>query len=178
MKNIFVFVGESGSGKTTIIMELIKKYPNKFKKIVTYTSRSKRVNEINGVDYFFYPGIYFIGNQHLVLTKETSEGAHYGTRQKDLYSNTHNLLLTSKLTGIPKLINFGFRNIILVRISISKNLKAERMRQRGDDNKTIFKRIETDNVDRVDVDIGDIKVINLNANQKMNEKINIVLKAC
>lgn len=178
MKKLLVFVGESGSGKTTLIAELTGRYPEQFRKIVTCTSRPVRVGEINGVDYNFLPEEYFTGNSDLVLTKRTVDGFYYGTRRLDLSSNTHHLLLTSKLTGIPKLINLGHRNIVAVRISISEELKIARMRQRGDIEEIISSRIELDVAEKVDVDLEQIPSINLNAIQTLDEKVECVLKVC
>lgn len=49
MKNIFLLVGECATGKTTTEVELAKKY----NRVVSYTTRPKRSNEVNGVDYHF-----------------------------------------------------------------------------------------------------------------------------
>ena len=49
--NILVLVGESASGKSSIERELVNKYG--FKKVVSYTTRQSRDNEIDGVDYHF-----------------------------------------------------------------------------------------------------------------------------
>ena len=49
---LFVFSAPSGSGKTTIIKNVL----NDFKDLVfsiSATTRNKRPNEINGIDYFF-----------------------------------------------------------------------------------------------------------------------------
>lgn len=177
MKKLFVFVGDSGSGKTTLIAELTKRHPDKFKKVVTCTSRSPRVGEVDGVDYHFRPATYFVDNPELVLVKQTDGGDYYGTRRVDLSSGTRHLLLTSKPTGVPKLVMLGISNIVVVRIKISLILKIERMRQRGDEEQMISGRLQSDSV-LTEVDFGDTPIVDLDAIQSIDEKVDLVLKAC
>lgn len=145
---------------------------------MTCTSREARAGEVEGVDYNFLPRDYFDNNSDLVLVKKTDDGDRYGTRKADLFSNTHHLLLTSMPTGVPKLIMLGFRNIIVVaRIKISKTLKVERMRQRGDSEQIISERLELDSAS-AEVDFGDVSIVELNAIQPLDEKVSLILKAC
>ncbi len=176
MKRLVVFVGDSGSGKTTLVTELVKRYPGKFRKVVTCTSRSMRVGEVEGKDYHFFPRNFFVNNQDLVLVKYSENETCYGTRKQDLYSDTHHLLLTSKPTGVPKLTQLGFRNVVVVRISIDEKLKIERLRQRGDSEDEISTRLVLDNLGH---DVGfSNTAIDLRAEQSLNEKIEFVLSAC
>ena len=48
---MLILIGESGSGKSTIEKMLKENYD--YRKIATYTTRSPRNGEINGVDYNF-----------------------------------------------------------------------------------------------------------------------------
>lgn len=175
MKKLLAFVGESGSGKTTLIAKLMEKYPEQFKKVVTCTNRPKRVGEIDEVDYHFLPTEYFTDNPSLVLTNKTSEGFYYSTRRLDLLSNTHHLLLTLGPLGARKLSNLGLKNIVVVRISISDELKVERMRKRGDSEDMISSRLQSDIESKVDVDLGQIQIIDLDAVHTINENINLVV---
>ena len=52
-KQIIVIEGPSGVGKDTIMTELIRRNPNRFKKIPSYCTRSRRPNEIDGQSYIF-----------------------------------------------------------------------------------------------------------------------------
>lgn len=179
MKKLLVFVGDSGSGKTTLISELTKKYPEKFKKVVTCTSRPPRISEVDEKDYHFLPAGYFINNlDFLVLVGYAKNGTCYGTRKSDLCSKTRHLLLTSKPAGIQKLIDLGFRNIVVVRIIINKELKIARMQHRGDSEKAIFERLEIDTLTTPIIDFGLISVVSLDANQSLDEKVEIILKVC
>lgn len=176
MKKLLVFIGESGSGKTTLIAEIVRQYPDQYKKIITCTNRPKRPGEVDGIDYNFLPDEYFISNPNLVLAKKSPEGFCYGTRKSDLFPTTHNLLLTSKLTGIPKLIDLGCQNIIVVHLHISNQLKIERMRNRGDTEEMIMSRLEIDAKSNLTVDLRGTPIINLDAAQKKEEKIEVILR--
>ena len=48
---MIILIGPSASGKTEIAKKLISLF--NFKKFVTSNTRSKRVNEVDGVDYYF-----------------------------------------------------------------------------------------------------------------------------
>ena len=49
---IYIVFGGSGVGKTTLINKLVSSDLN-LNRIVTYTSRKPRVNEVANQDYFF-----------------------------------------------------------------------------------------------------------------------------
>lgn len=178
MKKLFVFVGDGSSGKTTLIAELAERHPNKFRKVVTRTSRSMRTGEVDGEDYHFLPRAYFVGNPELVLVKETDRGDYYGTKKADLFLSTHHLLLTSRPTGVLKLFALGFRNIVVVRIEICEALKIARMRQRGDSEEVISERLKSDISTSMEADFADALIIELNASQSLDEKVGSILKAC
>ena len=59
-KNKLIIISSpSGAGKTTLCKLLIKKMKN-INLSISYTSRSKRLNEINGKDYYFVSKKKFI----------------------------------------------------------------------------------------------------------------------
>lgn len=53
MGKIFCIMGKSGSGKDTIFREINKDKSLGLKPIILYTTRPKRINETNGVEYYF-----------------------------------------------------------------------------------------------------------------------------
>ena len=53
MGKIFCLMGKSSSGKDTIFKEISNIKELKLNPIVLYTTRPKRTNETNGVEYFF-----------------------------------------------------------------------------------------------------------------------------
>ena len=48
---MIILYGPSACGKTEVAKLLASSYS--IKKVITHTTRSKRVNEVNGVDYYF-----------------------------------------------------------------------------------------------------------------------------
>lgn len=50
---IYTITGPSGSGKTTLVRILTEKHPEKFRRVVTCTTRKPRNGEVDGEDYFF-----------------------------------------------------------------------------------------------------------------------------
>lgn len=49
---MIVLLGESGSGKSSVMKRFIERYPE-FHAVIPYTTRPKRIGEIDGVDYHF-----------------------------------------------------------------------------------------------------------------------------
>ena len=43
--------GCSGSGKTTLVSKIEELYPLAYSRLISYTSRAQRTNEIDGKDY-------------------------------------------------------------------------------------------------------------------------------
>lgn len=51
--NLFVIAAPSGTGKTTLVKALIEKFSDDIALSISHTTRDKRDNEIDGVDYHF-----------------------------------------------------------------------------------------------------------------------------
>ncbi|MCR4755607.1 MAG: guanylate kinase [Lachnospiraceae bacterium] len=51
MSKIFYIIGKSATGKDTIYRNLLKKYPDRLKNVVMYTTRPMRDGEADGVTY-------------------------------------------------------------------------------------------------------------------------------
>lgn len=85
MGHLFVVSGPSGVGKTTLIERFLKE-DSSSRFSVSYTTRQRRANEINGKDYFFVDTETFermIEEGHF-LEWERVHGHLYGTPQKEV----------------------------------------------------------------------------------------------
>jgi guanylate kinase len=50
---LFVFAAPSGAGKTTLVHAVVRKHQEELRFSISYTTRERRSNEANGVDYLF-----------------------------------------------------------------------------------------------------------------------------
>ena len=78
---LFVFSGSSGVGKSTIVREILKKYRN-IKPSISVTTRSKRENEEDTIDYFFTSRDAFkkfIEQDKLLEWEEVYKNCFYGS---------------------------------------------------------------------------------------------------
>ena len=84
MSKVIVIAAPSGAGKTSLIESLLKEdEDHKIKLGVSFTTRKKRENEINGLSYFFVSKDEFIGMHERNEFLESAEvfGNLYGTNK-------------------------------------------------------------------------------------------------
>ena len=86
MEKVIIFSAPSGSGKTTIVHELLKRYPQ-FEFSISATSRAPRGAERDGVDYYFLTEEEFerrIEADAFVEWEAVYAGTHYGTLRSEV----------------------------------------------------------------------------------------------
>lgn len=86
---IVAIIGESSSGKSSLVNEFVKRNPS-FSKVITYTTRPKRPNEIEGVDYYFITDDEFarMTKEGFFLEYISYRGWHYGTPKIEADQNS------------------------------------------------------------------------------------------
>lgn len=86
MGKLVIFSAPSGSGKTTIVRELLKRFP-RFEFSISATSRQPRGQEQNGVDYYFLTHDEFrarVEHDEFVEWEEVYAGTCYGTLRSEM----------------------------------------------------------------------------------------------
>lgn len=86
MGKLVIFSAPSGSGKTTIVRELLKRFPQ-FEFSISATSRQPRGKEQNGVDYYFLTSEEFrarVERNEFVEWEEVYAGTCYGTLKSEV----------------------------------------------------------------------------------------------
>ncbi len=86
MGKIVIFSAPSGSGKTTIVRELLKRYPD-MEFSVSATSRRPRGAEKDGTDYYFLSEEEFrkaVEEDRFVEWEEVYKGTCYGTLRSEI----------------------------------------------------------------------------------------------
>ena len=111
MKNsrLFVISGPSGVGKDTILNQMKKTYPSNHY-VVTVTTRRKRINEIDGKDYFFVTNKKF---QDMIDSNEFLEWAtvynnNYGVPKNQVFlalSQNKNVIIKADIQGAKTIKN-------------------------------------------------------------------------
>ena len=160
MGKVFCIMGKSGSGKDTIFKEIIKDNSLNLKKIVGYTTRPKRVEENDGVEYNFIDddmiNKFIQKNKVIELRKyDTVNGIwYYGTMddgQINLQTNSYIVISTLESYKNNKKY-FGSNNVIPLYIDVDDGIRLQRIlnREMSEDSpnyKEICRRFIADSED-------------------------------
>ncbi|MGV3152344.1 guanylate kinase [Sarcina ventriculi] len=160
MGKVFCIMGKSGSGKDTIFKEIIKDNSLNLKKIVGYTTRPKRVEENDGVEYNFIDddmiNKFIQKNKVIELRKyDTVNGIwYYGTMDDgQINLQTNSYIVISTLESYSSFKNyFGSNNVIPLYIDIDDGIRLQRIlnREMSEDSpnyKEICRRFIADSED-------------------------------
>ncbi len=139
---MIILTGASASGKTEVGKCLAKKY--NYKKVITYTTRNKRVGEVNDIDYHFISKEEFKRLEKTDFFFETMEynGNFYGTARSSLCKNCY-LIVDYK--GLKKFLNSNipFTSFFL---DASEAVRYNRMIRRADGEDNAKRRLEVDRI--------------------------------
>ena len=140
MSKLIIISSPSGAGKTTLCKLLLKKMKN-ITLSISYTSRNKRLNEINGRDYFFVSEKNFLKLKHKSFFIETAKNFnnYYGSPFKNITQakkNNNYLLFDIDWKGARKIRkNYNKKNILdFFILPPSKSELKKRLVKRGRDN--------------------------------------------
>ena len=150
MKNkgkLFVISGPSGVGKTTIRNEILKTYEN-FWYSISMTTRKKRENEKNKIDYYFVTKEEFIKNikeNNFLEYAEVYKGIFYGTLKNKVIEKLNqgtNVILEIDVKGALNIQN-EYNEAILIFICPPdiQELKKRLLQRQTDNAKVIEERI-------------------------------------
>ena len=171
---MIILIGASASGKTEVAKILKSKYG--FKKIITTTTRPKRVHEVEDIDYHFVTKENF--NKLLIrgsfLEVTSYQENFYGTNKADLKENG---IVILEPNGANSYIEILGKSVFVVLIEASKELRKNYMTFRGDSVESISDRIKNDdkrfkkkNILRIDLEIH-------NKNQPLEDIADDIYKA-
>lgn len=150
MKNkgkLFVISGPSGVGKTTIRNEILKTYEN-FWYSISMTTRKKRENEKNKIDYYFVTKEEFIKNikeNNFLEYAEVYKDIFYGTPKNKVIEKLNqgtNVILEIDVKGALNIQN-EYNEAILIFICPPniQELKKRLLQRQTDNTKVIEERI-------------------------------------
>lgn len=181
---LFVFSAPSGSGKTTIIKNVLDKFPELIFS-VSFTTRKKRPSEIDGKDYFFISETEF---KNKVENDEFLEwgkffGYYYGTLKSFIFENLNKGISIVLEVDVKGALNIKdvYHDSILIFISPPSinELKIRLFNRKTESDEDFKKRIE-----RAEMELNfrskfDYDIINNdleNAKEEVNKIISKELK--
>ena len=142
---LIIISSPSGAGKTTLCKLLIKKMKNVHLSI-SYTSRNKRLNEVNGKDYYFVSKKKFeiLKNKNFFIETAKNFNNYYGSPYKSILKSKkrkNHILFDIDWKGARKIRkNYPKDNIIdFFILPPSKKELEKRLIKRGRDNKEEIK---------------------------------------
>lgn len=137
---MLVLVGPSASGKTESAKIMMNRYP--ISRVVTCTTRPKRINEIDGFDYHFLSPEAFVLKKQQGYFVETTfyNHYHYGTPKNELGENKFIILDPKGLQSFLKLD----MPMVAIFLKTNEDVRIERMTLRKDSLKNIKARIKED----------------------------------
>lgn len=163
---MIVLIGASASGKTEVAKTLIKKHG--FSKIVTYTTRTIRPSEKDGVDYHFVTKEKFqeLKANNFFLETTTYNNNFYGTPKNDLGISK---VIILEPNGFKSLKEINDESIISFYILDSEENRRRHMLERGDDPQKVEERITNDRKEFSYKNIGNTTFVINGENRTINQ---------
>ncbi len=177
-----IFSAPSGAGKTTIVHSLLER-EKRLEFSVSACSRAPRVNERQGVDYYFFTTEQFIEhieNKDFIEYEEVYPGNFYGTLKSEIErihaKGNHVLFDIDVMGGLNLKKIFGEDALSIFVMPPSIEVLKERLIKRGSDQpETIQKRIEKAGWEMQFADQFDIIIHNHDINEAKEEALKLVL---
>lgn len=134
---MIVLCGASASGKSSIEKYLIDNYG--YNKVVSYTTRKPRNNEVDGVDYHFIDKSQFRRFKEQEFFAETAHynGWYYGTAKKDC---TDDKIAVLTPHGMRQIKNIDGIRVISFYINVPRRDRLIKILQRGDSIEEAYRR--------------------------------------
>jgi len=152
---MLVLLGPSASGKTESAKIMINRYP--ISRVVTCTTRPKRINEIDGFDYRFFSIDEFRQKEasgYFIETAEYNDNL-YGTPKDELADDKFIIL---EPQGLKSFLDLNPCPIVAIYLKTDEAVRIQRMKERKDKIKDINHRILSD---REDFDLKNITGLDL-----------------
>lgn len=150
---LFVIAAPSGAGKTSLVRELMKLEPT-LTFSVSYTTRPRRANEVEGRDYHYLSEEKFLEMAANGAFVEHAEvfGKHYGTSRVQIESalaRAQDLILEIDWQGARQVREKLPETIDIFILPPSRRVLEQRLRNRRTDSPEVIERRLRDSVEEI-----------------------------
>ena len=141
---LYVIAAPSGAGKTTLVQALTRRHPE-LRFSISYTTRRKRPNEADGVDYLF------VDEEQFARLREQGELLESATVFDNLYATSRRQVEEHLANGNPVILEIDWQGAAQVRESMPESVSVfvlppslaeleRRLRDRRTDSDAVIKR--------------------------------------
>lgn len=178
---LIIVAAPSGSGKTSIVKHLLQEKLN-LSFSVSATTRAKRPNETDGVDYFFISETDFkakIADNQFLEWEEVYNGTFYGTLKSEVdksLAEGKNLIFDVDVMGginIKKI--YGEQALsIFIKAPTLEELKQRLLSRGTEDETSLQKRLSKAEFELSHEPLFDCTIINDNLEEARTETVRII----
>jgi guanylate kinase len=144
---LIVLSGPSGVGKSTVLRELLARYPNDLRLSISATTRPPRPGEVDGKDYYFLDAEEFArrrkAREFLECCEVFGRGHWYGTLLSEVRPSPNDkkwVVLDIDVDGAQKVVD-QFPDVPTIFLRPSSEAELERrLRERGTETEAAIQR--------------------------------------
>lgn len=153
---VVALMGKAGSGKDTILQNILKRYPDQFHEIISYTTRPPREGEQNGVNYNFITDAEFEEkvNNGDMLEVARFNGWNYGSAYSSFSADKVNIGIFNP-DGIDQLLKCKDIEVDVYYVRTPDKERLLRQLNR-EDNPNVREIVRRFDADWVDFDCADL----------------------
>ncbi|WP_022668171.1 guanylate kinase [Desulfospira joergensenii] len=139
---LFVVSAPSGAGKTTLVREVLRRFPD-LSYSVSHTTRDPRSGEVHGKDYFFVTHQAFtdLVEQGLMLEWAQVHGNCYGTSKSFVEESLEkglSLILDIDVQGARQIMDSDLKPVSVFIMAPSMEVLRQRLESRGTDSREVI----------------------------------------
>ena len=143
-----IIVGKSGSGKNFLLEKLAEKG---LKPSIKWTTRPQRKNEKNGLEYTFTDNKHFErmieGDQFIAWQTFKNDAGniwYYGVSKHDFEENQAFIMTPGEISNLNE---YQRKSAFVVYLDIDRSVRESRLPIREDNNDSIKRRLDADEID-------------------------------
>lgn len=144
---IYCLIGQSASGKSSVesLLERARGIP----RIISFTTRSRREGETDGVSYHFIdtPTFHELADRGFFTETAEYNGWNYGLSLEGIDYINKDYIVVVTVHGYEELVKAVGFNVVAIHIKVDERERMIRQLKRGDDVDEVIRRINTDRVD-------------------------------